>query len=197
MSKKLVIYLPEGFADWEGAYLMPELVENKRSFITVSESGKPVTSIGGLKVTPDAALGDVVISDIQGLVLIGSDGWVDPAKNQKVLALAGQLLNQGTLLAAICAATVALGRVGLLDNHKHTSNDLDFLKKINPTYKGEKNYLDQLAVQDKNLITAAGIGPIEFTLEIMRALDIYSEEKRKHWFAMFKYSTKPPVEFWS
>lgn len=197
MSKKLVIYLPEGFADWEGAYLMPELVENKRSFITVSESGKPVTSIGGLKVTPDAALGDVVISDIQGLVLIGSDGWVDPAKNQKVLALAGQLLNQGTLLAAICAATVALGRVGLLDNHKHTSNDLDFLKKINPTYKGEKNYLDQLAVQDKNLITAAGIGPIEFTLEIMRALDIYSEEKRKHWFAMFKYGTKPPVEFWS
>lgn len=197
MSKKLVIYLPEGFADWEGAYLMPELVENKRPFITVSESGKPVTSIGGLKVTPDAALDDVAISDIQGLVLIGSDGWVDPAKNQKVLALTGQLLNQGTLLAAICAATVALGRVGLLDNHKHTSNDLEFLKKINPSYKGEKNYLNQLAVQDRNLITATGIGPLEFTLEIMRALDIHSEEKRKHWFAMFKYGTKPPADFWS
>lgn len=197
MSKKLVIYLPEEFADWEGAFLFPELVQNKIDFVTVSESGKQVKTIGRMKVTPDAALADISPSDMSGLVLIGSDSWPDPTQNEKVLALAGQLLNQGTLVAAICGATVALARNGHLENRKHTSNDLGMLKTIVPTYKGEKNYVQKLAVKDGNLITAAGVGALEFTLELMRTLDIYTEEKRQQWFALFKNGTPPPMAFWT
>lgn len=196
MSKKLVIYLPEGFADWEGAFLLPELVQNQKPFVTVSDTGNEVLSIGRLKVKPDAALADIPLEDIGGLVLIGSDGWTDPSQNQKVLALAAQLLQRGDLVAAICGATVALARVGLLESKKHTSNDLNFLKQIVPTYQGEKNYVHAMAVRDENLITASGVGPLEFTLELMRALSIYSEERRQQWFALYKLGTMPPADFW-
>lgn len=197
MSKKLIVYLPEEFADWEGAFLLPELVQNKINFVTVSESGKPVNSIGQLKVTPDAALADIAINDIRGLILIGSDTWMDASKNQKVLDLAQQLLKMNVLVAAICGATVALARVGLLENRPHTSNDLGMLKTIVPSYQGEKNYVQKLAVRDGNLITASGVGAIDFTFELMQALEIYSEEKRQQWYALFKHGTPPPIEFWT
>ena len=196
MNKKLIVYLPEGFADWEGSYLLPELAENKISYVTVSENGKPVTSIGRLRVTPDAGLFDIQPSDISGLILIGSDSWADPSQNLSALKLATELLSREVLVAAICGATVALAREGLLDKRKHTSNNLEMLKKIVPSYKGEAFYEETLAVTDKNLITAAGVGPIEFTLELMKALNIYSEEKRKHWFNLFKNGTTPPANFW-
>ncbi len=197
MSSKLVVYLPEDFADWEGAFLFPELVRNKVNFLTVSESGKQVNTIGRMKVIPDAALADISREDMSGLILIGSDTWSDPLQNQKVLALATELLGQGVLVAAICGATVALARTGGLDSRKHTSNDLGMLKAMAPSYQGEKNYVQKLAVRDRNLVTAAGVGPIEFTLEIMRMLEIYSEEKRQQWFALYKSGTVPPIDFWS
>ena len=33
--------------------------------------------------------------------------------------------------------------------------------------------------------------------EVMTYFNIYSEEKRKHWYAMFKNGTKPPKDFWT
>ncbi|WII72142.1 DJ-1/PfpI family protein [Bdellovibrio sp. 22V] len=197
MSKKLVIYLPEGFADWEGSFLMPELVQNKKSFVTVSETGNDVLSIGRLKVKPEAALSSISIDEIEGLVLIGSDTWSDSSQNQKVLKLAGDLLKKGTLVAAICGATVAMAREGLLNERNHTSNFLPLLKQLVPAYRGEKNYKNDLAVTDGNLITASGVGALEFTMHLMRALNIYTEEKRQQWFALYKNGVHPPMEFWS
>ena len=195
--KKTIFYLPDGFADWEGAFLMAELAENKRPFTTVSETGGVVASIGRLKVQPDASLADIPPESIGTLVLIGSDGWVDPSKNKKVLALAGDVLKRGDLLAGICASTIALAREGLLDGRKHTSNDLGALKRLVPTYRGEANYQQSLALRDGNLITAPGVGALEFTLELLRALDVYNEEKRDQWYALFKKGTPPPPEFWA
>ncbi len=197
MAKSIVVYLPEGFADWEGAFLLPELRQIQRSVTVVSESGNPVSSIGGLKVQVDAALSTISSENTEALVLIGRDTWSETEKNTKVLEMAKDFHQKGILVAGICAATVALARVGLLEKKKHTSNDLEMLKHLVPTYQGEKNYLEKLAVSDGNLITASGVGPLEFTLEIMKYLNIYSEEKRQHWYALYKNGTKPPREFWA
>ncbi len=197
MSKKIIFYLPELFADWEGAFLLPELREVKKDVVVVSETGNPVQSIGKLTVSVDASLDSVNLDDIEGLILIGSDSWPDPKLNKSVLVLAKQLYHKGILVAGICAATVAMAKIGLLEEKKHTSNDLEFLKKYVPSYHGEKNFQEKLAVRDGNLITAPGIAPIEFTLEVMNYYGIYSEAKRKQWFAMFKNGVKPPKEFWT
>lgn len=105
-------------------------------------------------------------------------------------------LQAKVMVAGICAATVALGRVGLLDERKHTSNDLGMLKKLAPTYRGEKNYVNKLVVRDGNLITAPGVGYLEFTMELMSYLNLYPEEKRSQWYALFRNGTPPPPSFW-
>ncbi len=197
MSKTVFIYLPEGFADWEGALLMAELRESKRSLKIISENGEPVMSIGGMKVFVEGSLKDMSPENTEALVLIGSDSWVEAQKNQKVLEMAKDFYKRGIIVAGICAATVALARIGLLEERKHTSNDLPMLKKIVPTYRGDKNYQEKLAVTDGNLITAPGIAPVDFTFEIMKAINLYNETKRQQWFAMFKHGTKPPLEFWT
>ncbi|WP_413942779.1 type 1 glutamine amidotransferase family protein [Bdellovibrio sp. HCB-162] len=196
MEKSLVVYLPEGFADWEGAFLLPELRQAKKKIIIASSTGESISSIGGMTVVPERALSGVAPDTIEGLILIGSDSWMDANQNQNAIELADALLSKGVLVAAICGATVALARAGLLNNRRHTSNDLGMLKQIVPSYGGEKFYLKSLAVTDKNLITATGVAPIEFTREIMAYLNMYTPEYRKHWFELYKNAVMPPLEFW-
>lgn len=192
----LMIYLPGGFADWEGAYLASEWKQAGREVIYVTEDGKPVASIGGLKAQPDKALHEVNVEEICGLVLIGSDDWPDAAKNQKVLEFAKQVHKSGKMVAGICAATIALARTGLLDQHNHTSNNLESLKEMATGYKGENHYQDQNAVRDGHLITAAGVAPLQFTVEVLRHFKIFSEEYLKCWQDMNQNQTAPPKEFW-
>lgn len=196
MEKSLVCYLPEGFADWEGAFLLPELRQAQKKVLIASPSGESVRSIGGLNVIPDREIDEIEPGSIEGLILIGSDSWSEPHQNTKALELAQQLIQTESFVAAICGATVALARIGLLNNRSHTSNDLSMLKKLVPSYTGEKFYSNKLAVTDKNLITASGVGALEFTREIMSYLGLFSSDYRKQWYELYKNAVTPPPEFW-
>ena len=96
-------------------------------------------------------------------------------------------LSSGRALAAICASTTYLGRLGILDQVKHTSNDLDYLGRYAPQYQGEAHYLDVLAVTDKNIVTANGIAPIEFAREVFTVLELYDVSQIEKWFQLFKH----------
>ena len=51
--------------------------------------------------------------------------------------------------------------------------------------------MDELAVSDNNLITASGLGSIEFGREVIKQLGIYGEGDTKLWFDMFKHGVLP------
>ena len=53
--------------------------------------------------------------------------------------------------------------------------------------------MEELAVSEKNLITASGLGSLEFAREIIRQLNIYSEADTQLWFEMFKQGVIPPA----
>jgi len=93
---------------------------------------------------------------------------------------------KGSTIAAICAATTYLGKKGILDELKHTSNDPDYLKAIAPEYKGEQNYVNSPAVIDQNIITANGTAPIEFSREVFKKLKLYSDDDIESWYQLFK-----------
>lgn len=95
-------------------------------------------------------------------------------------------MQQGKPIAAICAATIYLAQLDLLNDLKHTSIDLNYLKALVPTYRGGDKYQNSLAVTDNNLITANGIAPIEFAKEIFKTIELYSDEKIEKWFQLFK-----------
>lgn len=146
----------------------------------------PVTTMGGLKILPDITLRECNPENAAALVLPGGDTWME-AIHEPILTTAEQFLNQGVLVAAICGATMALARKGLLDSRLHTSNDLGFLKIVCPGYKGEQYYVHEPAVTDGNLITASSVASLEFAFHVLRALDTIPPQTLNAWYNLNKY----------
>lgn len=186
------VYVMETMADWEAAHLMAEL--NSRRYFkkeaqeilvkTVAVSKSPVRTMGGLRIQPDLTLDELIIDRENVLILPGSDRWGEP-ENFGVLALAKAFLEEGALVAAICGATVALANAGLLDHRPHTSNGKGFLNMFCPEYQGTDYYVDEPAVQDGNLITAAGTGGILMAKYVLRYLDVMYKDTLDYWYSYF------------
>ena len=72
--------LYDTLADWEIGYLLVELRTGRYTrrpwnIVTVAESRKPITTMGGLRIMPDMILNDVDPADSDLLILPGADMW--------------------------------------------------------------------------------------------------------------------------
>jgi len=180
------VFLFDGFADWEIAYFMPELKKSEKiNLKTFTIDGASITSMGGVKITPDFSLAEVEASENSLLVLPGGNAW-EKGEITGIDDLVKTFYERNYAIAAICGATFYLGEKGFLDGIKHTSNDLNYLKAVAPHYKGENNYQFEPAVTDKNTITASGISSIEFAREIVRKVNLYDENQIEKWYQLFK-----------
>lgn len=178
MNKKEVIFiLLNEFADWEGAYIAANLNQGVKpgspvnyTVKTMSVAKEPVVSIGGFTILPDYGLNDMP-EDYAGLVLIGGMRWFSPEAAQ-IVPLVEKAVKENKLVAGICNASVFLGMNGFLNQVKHTSNGLDFLKQYGgEKYTGASNYINKQAVRDGNIVTANGTAALEFCREILYALE--------------------------
>ena len=194
--KTIYFYLHDGLADWEAAYVLPELRNSTFTLKTVAEKASAVRTMAGLRILPDAPFSQVGNEDTALLILPGGNSWLEPTAHAGVMRLLPELHRRGVPIAAICAATLAPARLGLLNNIRHTSNGRDFLKSAGE-YRGEALYSNALAVSDGNLITASGVGAVEFAYQILTTLNVYNETKAKQWFELFKNAVSPPNEFWA
>lgn len=188
MEKTILFVMLDQFADWEAAYLSSAIYmlgEGRFKARTVSLTKEPVTSIGGLRIIPDFDMKSIP-EEYEALILIGGMTWRSEAAKQ-IDRLVKKCQEQGKILAGICDASAFLGRAGALNNLEHTSNDLEDLKKwAGAAYIGEQKYKMQQAVRDGKLITANGTAALEFTREVLYALDVASEEKIESWFQFHK-----------
>lgn len=193
-AKYIYIYLFDGYSDWELGYLMPELKQDGRyTVLTVSDGGNDVISMGGMQVRVDISVEDIRLDSIKLLVLPGGQMWEDSTRELTSLDSVVYAMYQSRLpIAAICGATLYLGHKGMLDQIKHTSNALFYMTGLVPSYQGEQNYVEELAVSDDTIITATGIAPIEFTREVMKMLD-FNTEYINRWFQLFKNGVFPKV----
>ena len=55
-----------------------------------------------------------------------------------------------------------------------------------PGYAGAEGYVESLAVRDRGLITASGLGALEFAREIFEELGVFTPEEREEWYRLFK-----------
>lgn len=184
--KKICVFLFNGFSDWEISYLTPEINKSEQfDLIYFSVNGDIVTSMGGLRIKTTTSLADLKIEEIELLILPGGSAW-ETEKNTEINGLVRSVSNNKKPIAAICGATVYLGKLNMLNNLKHTSNDLNYLKNLAPNYSGERYYQNSLAETDENIITAKGIAPIEFAREIFRETGLKSEVETEKWYQLFK-----------
>lgn len=187
--KKVLLFVFDGFADWEPAYALPEINKSgSHQVLTFALTKEPVQSMGGLRVIPDYCLEDIGEEDTALLILPGGTAWEE--KKLREITKVVQKFNQSKIpIAAICAATTILADSGLLDRICHTSNAKTYLQSNSPAYRGGEHYKDQPAVFDSNIITASGTAPIEFAREILRLLKIFNEKDLDLWFGLFKNGT--------
>ena len=184
----------DGLADWEAAHALAELRRSGGlAVVAVGFDADAVTTMGGLRILPDVALAAVVPSDVRLFLLPGGDIWEGEYPRATLDVLLRTLTEKGIPVAAICGATLALARVGLLDDRRHTSNGPEYLAQHAANYKGSSAYVPKLAIRDRGVITASGLGCLEFAREIFEELGVLGPEDRSQWFEMFKHGKVPPA----
>jgi putative intracellular protease/amidase len=183
----LAVY--DTFSDWEVGHVTAHVnkplwhkTPGRFAVRTVGATTEPVTSMGGLRVTPDVALAELRPEDSAMLILPGSDIFHTDAF-VPFAAKAREFLDAGVPVAAICGATGGLAMAGLLDERPHTSNAVEFLNSLG--YQGKDFYRDELAVTDGDLITANGVAPVEFARAIMARLDVYEPGVLASWYKLY------------
>ena len=158
---------------------------------TVGLDRNPVISMGGLRVTPSRTIDELDINDVAAFILPGGDRWENMSMEAELELALKQLDARNIPIAAICAATVAISRVGLLHGRQHTSNGLSYLQSHVPDYDEAQNYVEAPAVRDRGLITASGLGDIEFARELFEELNVLSAGDRELWARMFRTAQLP------
>jgi putative intracellular protease/amidase len=181
----LAVY--DTLADWEVGHLLAELRSGRftgTSFdvLTIAESSEPITTMGGVRIVPDALLADVEPADSDLLILPGADMW-DAGGGEAFAAAAERFLEAGVPVAAICGATAGLARAGLLDDRKHTSAAAEYLAATG--YAGGDHYVDERAVVDGDLITAGPQSPVQFARATLARLVLASERTLEAYEAVF------------
>lgn len=198
----LYLYVLDTLADWEPCHVMAELRSGRYlkdpvlrySVVLCGSTLAPVTTMGGVHLTPEVLIRDILPVPGDILVLPGADTWLDPVQ-APALQVAGRLLDDGMFIAAICGATLGLANAGLLDNRPHTSNDPASLKMFCPNYRGEDQYVNEPAVTDGNLITASGLASVEFAYHVFRSLDVMAPATLEAWHGLF--TTRRPDYFYA
>jgi putative intracellular protease/amidase len=185
-SPTTAVLVFEGFADWEPSYALTGLRRwGKRSVTTYGYDLSPITSMGGLRVTPDRVLEDLDAPDL--LLLPGGDAWAEGYPADRLDPILSRLVAESVPIAGICGATIALARAGLFRDRRHTSNGRDFLAQHAPGYETPSMYIEaSRAVTDRGIISASGLGAVEFAAEIFTTLRALPDEAIAQFRALYR-----------
>jgi putative intracellular protease/amidase len=191
-DKAVYLLVVEGFADWEPAHAVAELRRHGQYRVeSVGLTMDPVQTMGGIRVLPSTTVTQVDPADVAVFILPGGDRWEAAPIEPEVERLLNTLDAQQVPVAAICGATVAIARLGLLRGRRHTSNGLEYLRSKVPGYAEASNYVNAPAVRDRGLITASGLGDVEFARELFDELNVLSAEDRAAWATIFRTARLP------
>jgi putative intracellular protease/amidase len=190
-TRNVHLFVFDSMADWEAAFAIaginnPQFQSNPGRYrvVTVGLTTRAITTMGGMHILPDISLSEIDPNQSTMLILPGGDRW-ESRDNAEAIELARTFFVEAVPIAAICGATLALARAGMLDDFHHTSNSPEYLAASG--YRGGNFYCDAPAVTDEGVITASGIAPIEFAREIFRTLGLYNRETLDAWYALFRF----------
>lgn len=194
------LFVLDTMADWEAGYAVaginqPMFQTNPGRYVvrTVGATRDPVRTMGGVTILPDLALEELRPANSAMLILPGAVTWEEGAHPEAV-EKAREFLAEGVPVAAICGATAALARGGVLDGRAHTSNAPEYLASI-PGYGGAARYAAEPALRDGDLITASGTAPVQFARCIFERLALYAPDVLEAWTTL--YTTGDPSAFYA
>ena len=144
------LFLDNGFEEIEAVTTIDLLRRAGVELTTVSMTGNlQVNGAHGITVKADALFADIAFADTGMLILPG--GGVMLGDHEELCNLLRTHNDAGGMIAAICAAPVVLGKLGILEGKQATCYP-GFEEALGESYVGG------LVVESKNVITAKGPG---------------------------------------
>lgn len=165
--KKVALFLANGFEEIEALGTIDILRRAQIPVLTVSiTDDKVVTGAHNVTVIADVTFSDTDFSDIEILVLPGGmPGAKHLNEHKELKELISEYNSKGKQIAAICAAPMILGGLGILDGKKATA-----YPGFEPELIGAK-VIGENVVVDKNVTTGKGPGLVfDFALRLVEQI---------------------------
>lgn len=134
----------------------------------VGETADPVTTTGGMTVTPRWSFDDCPALDL--LLVPGGWGVRRQLENPPLLDWLRERHREAERLCSVCTGSLLLGAAGLLDDRRATTHwrSLDWMAEMLPAVEVVR---DRHFVRDGSVWTAAGISAgIDLSLRIVAAI---------------------------
>ena len=180
--KQVAVVLAPGFEEVEAVAIIDVLRRAGCDATLIAMSDEVlVRGAHDIQVCAELPLSELTDADeFDAIVLPGGiPGATNLAADPAVLALCRSVYEDGAIVAAICAAPLALHAVGLLQGHRVTAYPGVEAKLPGCQYTGANVEVDRRVITGK----AAGTA-LEFSLELVRQLGLPEQaEKLRH--AMF------------
>ncbi|MBE5039918.1 DJ-1 family glyoxalase III [Ructibacterium gallinarum] len=159
----LYLLLADGFEETEAIAPLDVIRRAGMEIKTVGVTGEVVTGSHGIAVHADLQIDDIFGKDMDGVILPGGmPGTLHLQKSLKVAAILQRCYKRERMIAAICAAPMVLGGMGLLKGRQATCFP-GFEEKLEGAILSEK-----FVVRDGQFITAKGAGAaLAFGAEIV------------------------------
>jgi len=168
--KKVLVPFTTGVEEIELVAIVDILRRAEIEVCMASLDGKPVVGRSNITIHPDKHIQDTINTPWDMIVLPGGQPNAQLLQKNKIVQdITCKHATQGKIIAAICAAPVALAYFGLTANKQVTSYPSceGDIKQLQPS----SSYLEQSVVEDDNIITSRGAGTaIDFALALVAKL---------------------------
>lgn len=159
----LYIYFADGFEEVEAIATLDVIRRAGIDVLSVGVGSRNITGTHGIKIVCDISSDEATYSGLDGVVLPGGMPGTNNLLNNNYVVDAVKYANEsGLLVAAICAAPMILGRLGILKGKKAVCF---------PGFEDElagASISDDFVVTDGNVITAKGMGSaVNFGISIV------------------------------
>ena len=165
---RVLVPLAEGFEELEAITITDLLVRARIDVLTAGLRPGPVRASRGTTIVPTTDLDTALKQDYDMIVLPGGQPGANNLKgDQRILSVLRKMQESGKVVAAICAAPIALAQAGVLDGKRATC----FPGSIDPSQHANIKLIDESVVDDENIVTSRGPGTaMDFALELIEKM---------------------------
>lgn len=178
--KKIAIFQHNLMADFETSLLTHFLNANYGYEIVSFGVLEEVKNKQGLIHKNQLKIDEIVVEDYEALVIPGGYQFTF---EEELLNKIREFYDKGKIIGAICAGSILLSKIGILDKHKYTTslsnwNEMNFNKYGQDPFNRE-NYIESRVVKDGQIISAKGYAFVDFAGEVIEILGCFDEQKTK------------------
>ena len=118
--KVVFIIAPEGFRD-EELFIPLEILKKEGIKIDIASTVQgECTGVGGMTIKSNKTLGEINVSEYDGIIFIGGPGTILIRKEAFALSIAREANEQKKVLGAICWAPTILAKSHTMNGRKAT-----------------------------------------------------------------------------